>query len=354
MPTCSPGGCTTASDGTVLGWYNTGSYQVATGNAIWPGPKGLNAEGQEYTDNGYLSVWPASGDGAGYITSMVSFLKSLGASFPFDINAHNGPPPNSFGAANVAYADSEAIVASANGVGFGMDSTSIDDGQQFATGIYPTTPTDWAHNFKAHPAPVHHLQMYEPGQTYFAAGYVISYIMTTGPTGSPANTAIINCSYDCSWFSGISGANIYVSGNSNPALNGVWPISCTSQCASNTLQFFSSVSANSYTGGIVWAPDYWPIVMPFAVQHNVSSIEVYECDLDFAFGTFSMGAGYPPDHPTTTWVTSPPTGSGCAAWGVQSPSASGYSTAATDAQIGQPSATSVRTGKSILIKGTQF
>jgi hypothetical protein len=293
---------------------------------------------------------------------MVSFLKSLGASFPFDINAHDGPPPNSFGAANVAYADSEAIVASANGVGFGMDSTSIYDGQQFATGIYPTTPTDWAYNFRAHPAPIHHLQMFEPGQQYLAAGYAITSPATipsglgiTITTGSPMNTATIRCVQDCSWFSGpdIPGANIYVSGNSNPALNAVWQVTCSGQCSTNTLQFSTAVSGGSYAGGTVWAPDYWPIVMPFAVQHNVSSIEVYECDLDFTFGTFPL-AGDPPSNPTTTWASNSTDPSGCAAWGVQQSSASGYPNSASDTQIGQPSATSVRTGTSILIYGTQF
>jgi hypothetical protein len=100
------------------------------------------------------------------------------------------------------------------------------------------------------------------------------------------------------------------------------------------------------SGGTVWSPNYWPIVMPFAVQHNVSSIEVNECDLDYAMGV------YP--NTTTLWVPNETTGQGgCAEWGLLGSDA-GYQNSAGDTQIGQPSATSVRNGSSILVNGTQF
>jgi len=84
------------------------------------------------------------------------------------------------------------------------------------------------------------------------------------------------------------------------------------------------------------------------VQHNATTIEVYECDLDYAFGA------YPNSRTTTAWVTDE-TGltGGCAAWGLLGQD-QGYQNSASDTQIGQPSATSVRTGTSILINGTQF
>jgi hypothetical protein len=357
MPTCSPTGCTTAPDGTVPGWYNAGLYPAAAPNAIWPGPAGAATQATSYTDNGYLTTWASLGI-TGYVTSMTVFLKSLNASFPFDISAHNGPPSNGTAPANVSYADSEAIVASANGVGFGMQSVSINDSKTFATGTAPTTATDWAYNFKSHPAPVHHLQMYQPGggsnsdqnSHYFAARYPIYniYVDTGG-------TATVNCgtgpsaSVDCSPY---SGEFIYVSGNGNPALNGIWSVNC-SPCATNTLQFSAPIhTGQSYTGGMVWAPNYWPIVMPFAVQHNVSTIEVYECDLDYAYGSFPSSPPFVPSNPTTTWVDSE-TGGGCADWGVPG-SDVGYQNSASDTLIGQPPATSIRTGSSILINGTQF
>jgi len=86
--------------------------------------------------------------------------------------------------------------------------------------------------------------------------------------------------------------------------------------------------------------------MPFAVQHNVSSIEVYECDLDYALGAYPNGT-------TTLWVSDEKGQGGCADWGLLGSDA-GYQNSASDTQIGQPAATSVRTGNSILVNGTQF
>jgi hypothetical protein len=84
----------------------------------------------------------------------------------------------------------------------------------------------------------------------------------------------------------------------------------------------------TYPGGTVWSPNYWPIVMPFAVQHNATTIEVYECDLDYAFGA------YPNSRTTTAWVTDE-TGltGGCAAWGLLGQD-QGYQNSASDTQIG--------------------
>ena len=45
------------------------------------------------------------------------------------------------------------------------------------------------------------------------------------------------------------------------------------------------VSGGPYLGGVMWGSNYWPITMPFMTEQKVSSIEVYECDIDFAYGT---------------------------------------------------------------------
>jgi hypothetical protein len=126
--------------------------------------------------------------------------------------------------------------------------------------------------------------------------------------------------------------------------------------APNQLQFPTNSALAGYVGGgaTVWSPNYWPMVMPFVVQHNASAVEVYECDLDYAFGVFNSGAGQPPEFPTTTWVTSESMGSGCAAWGAQQPTASGYPNSAANTLIGQPPATSVLTGNSRVNNGTQY
>ncbi len=280
---------------------------------------------------------------------MISFLKGLGASFPFDISAHEGPPFNN----NTAYADSEAAIASANGVGFGMQSVNIGDTQAYVAQIFPTTREDWAHNFQVYPAPVHHLQMDAPGTKYFAEGYAIDPSLGISISGGVGKSATINCGTtpagDCTPF---SGALIYVSGNSNNALNGIWQVTCgapADPCPTSpyglTFTLLSDASCpTACLGGNVYGPDYWPIAMAFAVQHSASFIEVWECSLDYAFDTV-----------TTYQSTDDTDSSGCASWALLPPLGDpGYHGTLGDALIGQPAATSVRTGNSVLVNGTQF
>jgi len=352
MPTCSPSGCTTAPDGQIPGWYNAGPwYQGTGGTPMWPGTAGQFAPTPEpggYTDNGYLSTWADNpGGGPGYVATMVSFLQTLGASFPFAIGAHNGPPANT----SVAYADSDAIMASANGVGFGMESVSIIDGAGIVP--FPTSANDWAHSFKAYPAPVHYLQTFFPGFPTHAAGYVITSA-STSPSGTgitvSGGSATIACVGDCSIFTSTSSYPIYVSGASSPLLDGITPTTpCVGTCPAGYLSFTTTApNSTSYPGGDVWAPDYWPIVMPFAVRHDATVIEVYECDLDYAFGLY-------PTHTTADWVTPvcvPPASSGTAG-PVPGPD-QGYKNTLIDTMIGQPATTSVRAGTSILNNGRQY
>lgn len=174
----------------------------------------------------------------------------------------------------------------------------------------------------------------------------------------PSGVATIYCTYDCRIF---TGEPIYVANNSPPTLNGVYtayPNGITSTVCTpspHQLTFMAPatvVRSTTYLGGIVWSADYWPVVMPFAVQHSVSSLEVYECDMDYAFGHFSPPATLP-DHPTTAWVATSAAGSGCTE-GAVVPSDVGYPTSAGDTQVGQPQGTSVRAGQSVLVQRTQF
>ncbi len=368
MPTCSPAGCTTAPDNTIPGWYNAGQYtqQPPNLNAIWPGPTGqfttlVTGDPNDYWDNGYLSQWsPLANNSAlrgtpGYIASMLTFLKGLGASFPFDISSHTGPPGNS----NTAYADSEAAIASTNGVGFGMESVNIGDTQAYLAQVFPTTREDWAHNFQTYSAPVHHLQMSAPGTKYYAEGYAIAPV---GGVTIISGVATINCTNDCTPF---GGQLIYVSGNSNNALNGIWQVTCggpspqppcpvynppTSLYYGLTFTPPSGASCSSAClGGNVYGPDYWPIALAFALQHGSNFIEVWECSLDYAFGADAV---FPPQT-TTDWVSPGGTPQGCANWALLGGDP-GYLGTLSDALIGQPAATSVRTGNSILVNGTQF
>ena len=358
IPACDTPGCTGGPDGTIPGWYNTGMYTSgASTNAMWPGPAGVQGgQSKQYTDNGYLSQFP---NGAtGYVASMVSFLKGLGASFPFAISAHNGPPADS----TVAYADSNAIMASLNGIGFGMQTLSVADsftyaaGQYSATSPYAPSVSDWVHNFRTLPAPVHYLQSYYPGSNgSFAAGYPISSISINSPA---AGIITISCVSDCSFY---AGGPIYITGSADSGMNGIWPTTCattaTGTCVSSTnnielapMPFPTGLIGGN--NGIVWSPNYWPITMPFGIQSDATSFEIYECDLDFALGLY-------PGNTTTSWVMS---GNGCiepqSIGGITTPVAgpgtSGYPNALNSAIIGQPTSTGTQTNNTIMIKGTQF
>lgn len=102
--------------------------------------------------------------------------------------------------------------------------------------------------------------------------------------------------------------------------------------------------------GTLWAADYWPILLPFAVQRGASSIEVYECSLDYAFGLSPATT-----NETTDWAATDTSSPGCASWGVpQDPSDLTYQGALSNAKAGQPSGTSAKNGPGMLVNGTQF
>jgi hypothetical protein len=341
----------TASDGSVPGWYNVGTIgSGSAANVVWPGPAGQFGSGSEpasFSDNGYLARWNLIGDTEpGYIASMVTFLRNLGSGFPLTISSHTGPPGDS----SNAYADSEAIVASESSIGFGMQTVNVGDNQTYAAGLsagFPTSRNDWAHNFQTYPAPVHHLQMSNSGTTFYAEGYPIGNISIA--SGSPMNRATITCqgssgNVDCS---PLYGQPIYVSGNSDDSLNGIWQVSCSGtggQCPANQLQFSTNLPACSPcgTGGTVWSPDFWPMVMPFTILRGASSVELWECSLDYAYGV-----------QTTTWVPDESDGGGCASWGVAGPD-SNYQNVLTNTTMGLPPATSILAGQGWLINGWQF
>ncbi|MGO9650106.1 MAG: hypothetical protein ACLPOO_18895 [Terriglobales bacterium] len=94
---------------------------------------------------------------------------------------------------------------------------------------------------------------------------------------------------------------------------------------------FSTTSepAGTYFGGNLWSPNYWPITMPFVVQRGATSLEVYECDLDYAFGV-----------QTTKWVADELHGGGCASWGLAGGDSS-YQNQIGSTLAGQPAFTSL-------------
>jgi len=335
---CQVAGCYTGQDGTITRWHNVGRrppQSSTTANKSWPGPTGQASAPLGYSDNGYLTTWNSKNDNSGYVAAMMQFLSGLSAPFPWGVTSHYGPLASSAVPQNAyAYADAEALLAAQSGIGFGMEAANIYDPVTYALGAYPTSLQDWAANFQKYPnAPMHYLQAYEPGQMYRWAGYPIG--TASGPAGASgivvsSGTATVYCvngttPVDCSPY---SGEYVYVSGNADPNLNGVWPVSCY-PCSANQVQFLTSEPAGTYFGGNLWSPNYWPITMPFVVQRGATSLEVYECDLDYAFGV-----------QTTKWVADELHGGGCASWGLAGGDSS-YQNQIGSTLAGQPAFTSL-------------
>jgi hypothetical protein len=288
----SPGSYTGA-DGSITKWKNVGTKTSFAGAATWPGVNGqfgTSPQPGAFNENGYLAGWSTTST-AGYISAMTSFLAGLSASFPWDISSHYGA------LSDLTYVDPEAFIAASNGVGFGMQSLNVDDPVTYPLGVYPTTREDWADNFASFPSDsVHHLQLNAPGTTYWWAGYGISSITSSG------GIATINCATDCSPF---SGQYIYITGNS--LYDGTWLVNCGGACSSGTLEFATSITGTG-TGGDVWSPNYWPVTIPFATDHGATSLELWECDLDYAFNTI------------TTTHSNADGPAGCPNWGLSGPS----------------------------------
>lgn len=327
-PTWNPNPGETTSDGGVT-WRNEDT-RASGGTAMWPGVNGefgTNGQPGGYTDNGYLSGWSANNT-LGYMATMINYLGTLNpeATFNWDISSHFGPG----GDLTVIYPDSEAIMAYQLGndhVGFGMQSLSLQDPYDYDNGLFPSSREDWIANFSYYPAPsdvpVHHLQTESPGGTYFGAAYSIGQIQGNGTTATitcASNGQDLDCSpYDLSW--------VYVTQPSGPFTDIIYPVTCGSMqnpCPEDYELTIPSSATGPVDGGYVWAPDYWPQTIDFSVNLGATRIEVYECDLDYAFGTT-----------TTNDAQQPGDASGCANWAKPGPDVS-YQAQLADAQPSTP------------------
>lgn len=176
---------------------------------------------------------------------------------------------------------------------------------------------------------MHHLQTYYPGSPFYAAGYAITNIVVTqggGPQG--LNLATVTCPInprvDCSWY---AGGPVYIAGNSEFNAQNQNQIQTTVACATNPCQgtnqltFGTTVAPGTYTGGTVWSPNYWPLVLPFGTLQGATAFEVYECDLDYGYLQFELvNTGlYQPIYQTTNWAQNDGGAGGCADWGIPGP-----------------------------------
>jgi hypothetical protein len=95
--------------------------------------------------------------------------------------------------------------------------------------------------------------------------------------------------------------------------DGPWVTTCNPPngnspiCPTNNLTFADTTVTGSVSGGTVWSANYWPNTLQFSVTHGATKLEVFECDLDYAFGTI------------TTTHSSDGGPAGCADWGLAGP-----------------------------------
>jgi len=274
----------------------------------WPGPKGYAAEPGQYSDQGYLTSWP--NDGTGYVASLYQYIHSLNWNFPIDTPMEHGPPQNK----NYIYPDTEALLASQSNFGIGMQALNIGDSVTYAANTYnffpgfllPSTVENWAVNFREFPnVPDHHLQTAQPGSPS-AARFTIGTtgnitILSSSCTSSSCPNATINCAptVDCNPFCNVA-PWVYVSGNSNPALNGIQQVNINgSAClptSPNTIALTGSFppTPGVYPGGYVYSAVHLPVLLPFVTQQcqgspqTICSVEIWEALLDWAYGTITI------------------------------------------------------------------
>jgi hypothetical protein len=264
---------------------STGGSQCDT--SYWPGPKGYDGgEPNDYSDQGYLTEWPAPlTDGTGYVASLYKFIQSLPWAFPIDTPAHTGPASNQ----NMAYSDTEALLASQYGLGMGMQAASIGDLVTSAAQHFPLTTANWATHFREFPyVPDHHLQTMNPGSPMQAAQFTIS------SSGGISSTGLISCSgaaNDCSVFC-TAPPWIFISGTSNPAFNGIWEVNPSqSGCGTGQIQLVGTIPPGGSNGGMVYSGAHLPVLLPFETQQcqgsfqTICSAELWEESLDWAYGT---------------------------------------------------------------------
>ncbi|MFZ0287205.1 MAG: hypothetical protein WAL32_18400 [Terriglobales bacterium] len=303
---------------------------TGTSHAFWPGPTGYgNGESQEYSDQGYLTAWPAgvttwpASDATGYVAKLYKFIHSQNWAFPIDTPVHNGPPSN----ANVSYSDTEALLASQYGLAMGMQAASIGDLVTYATQFFPSTGSNWAAQFREFRyVPDHHLQTMNPGNPVQAARFTITSISSAG-----GSSATITCNADCSNFC-INPSWVYVTGVSNPAFNGIQQVNTTGGTTGNLILTgpLPALSLPTGTWGYVFSGAHLPVLLPFESQQcqgsfqTICSAELWEESLDWAYGTNTVS--------NTIGNTS---------WGDLT-----YQTAISNFLLGLPSATSMHNNMS--------
>jgi hypothetical protein len=196
---------------------------------------------------------------------MVSFIHSRDPSIGALINTHAGPPADT----DLTYADIEAQIALGNHVGVGMEALGIGDAYEHALG--KPCVDDWCATFEQNAGAGVPLVLQSTVPT-LQPSYSIASIEGNG------KTATATCTTPCDFYTGNS-AWVQISGNSAADFSATFEVSG----ATSTTFSFASTSSATGAGGTVLGPDYLPITVPFAVSEHATALELYMCDLLYAF-----------------------------------------------------------------------
>ncbi|HTR52155.1 MAG TPA: hypothetical protein VMJ10_15685 [Kofleriaceae bacterium] len=222
-------------------------------NSVWPGPGGLAAQPLAFAKTAFLD---------GYVQPLVGAMHAAQPAVGVLINTHDGPPSNT----DVSYADIEAQLAVGAGVGIGMESLGIGDAYEYAHG--GTCNDDWCANFDNTTGVPHVLQTTIPTlQPAFSVASI---------TGNGTH-AEVTCSGPCDFYTGNSG---WVQVTGTGAYDGTYQIA--EVLSANSFAIASSTTATVTTGTII-GPDFLPVSAPFAAAHHATALEIYACDLFYAF-----------------------------------------------------------------------
>jgi hypothetical protein len=268
---CQTAACDTGADGSIAGWRNTGYAKSGAGSksfAVWPAPDG--------TPNGFSDATYT-----GFVHGIYAVAVAQQGGIALDVASHDGPPSNG----NWSYADSAAVAAAHLGVGFGNEGLSVLDEMMYEQHLIPSARHDWIENFAvlANAPGIRHLQMYWPG-----GGGVQSEAFAIDHVDVAAGAATVHCTSDCSVY--CTGSFIpVITGAGASGLDGPQQVMATT-CAASTVTFAApNVADGTYTGGMIFASDYVPEMIPFGTSHGGNAIELHECTLDYAYGAVTVG-----------------------------------------------------------------
>ena len=231
-------------------------------NGVSPGPLGLAAQPLGFSKNAFVGskADPASG----YISSMMAWIHAQTPSVSVGINSHGGPPNGT----DLSYANAEAQLAVASHVGFGIEAFGIGDSYLTSRGM--PCIDNWCDNFATYA---------DAGVPLVLQNTIAALQPSYAVTDIEGNGRYALATAPGSDLYGGNSAWVQISGSSSSVYDGTFNL-----LAADAATFaLATTSTAAGTGGTLLTPDYLPISIPFAISAHATALELYLCDLLYAF-----------------------------------------------------------------------